>query len=313
MKKILLTMGMPVFNEEKYIGEAIESLLAQTYKDFILIISDNASTDRTPQICQYYAKKDKRIVYIRHNENKGSLFNFRYVLEQANTPFFMWCSGHDKWHPSFVEKLLPELKKDDVLLSYPEMRKINIDGTPGEIYKNDFTTVNINNAIERYLYIIRGIDSANIIYGIWRTQALKNCDFDLETFAPDRVILAQTAIEGKFKQYPEPLFFLRERKKYIDYSERVREAFTSVTGQSIENKNIFLIIASFISANKKALFRKRYSFNIITKLWLMINIVYVCLFWFCVMPVLIKILKKLFPEKIYLKIKSIRNRRNTKN
>ena len=71
MDEILLTMGMVAYNEEKYIAGAIESLLAQTYKDFLLIISDNASTDRTQQICQDYAKRDKRITYARHNENKG--------------------------------------------------------------------------------------------------------------------------------------------------------------------------------------------------------------------------------------------------
>jgi len=309
MDKILLTMGMPVYNEGKYIGETIESLLAQTYKNFILIISDNASIDQTPQICKHYAKKDKRIIYVRHKKNRGAQFNFCYVLEQAKTPFFMLCSGHDKWHPSFVEKLLPALEKEDIILSYPRTRRINIDGTMGEIYEDDYTTVNINNPIDRYLYLLRGIGKGNLMYGIWSTQALKNCNFDLKTFAPDHIILVQAAFEGKFKQHNEPLFFLRERRKDIGYRHRIREAFARLTGQSTEKMSVFLLIISFISENTKVLFRKRYSFSAVTKLWLIINIVYLCLLWFCAIPVLIVIFKKLLPEKTYFKIKSIWNRR----
>lgn len=118
----LLTMGMPVYNEEDYIGEAIVSLLSQTYKDFILIISDNASTDRTPEICKHYAAKDKRIIFVRHAQNKGGFFNFKYVLDKANTPFFMWCGGHDKWDPQFAEKLFSLIQNEDLILVYSQTR-----------------------------------------------------------------------------------------------------------------------------------------------------------------------------------------------
>ncbi|MEK6951928.1 MAG: glycosyltransferase family 2 protein, partial [Nanoarchaeota archaeon] len=73
MDEILLTMGMIAYNEDKYIEKSLDSLLAQTYKNFILIISDDGSTDRTQQICEDCVKKDKRIIYIRHNERKGSI------------------------------------------------------------------------------------------------------------------------------------------------------------------------------------------------------------------------------------------------
>jgi len=306
MDKILLTMGMPVYNEEKYIGEAIESLLAQTYKNFILIISDNASTDRTPQICRYYAKKDKRIVYVRHEKNRGSLFNFRYLLEQAKTPFFMWCSGHDKWHPYFVEKLIPALEKGDVILSYPRTKRINTEGMIGEeIYEEDCTTVDINNPRDRYLYILRIMRKVNIIYGIWRTQALKKCNFNLKTFAADHIIVAQAAFEGKFKRCNEFLFFLRERRKDFGFIHRIHGAFSRLTGESNKKISTPSFIISFISDNKKVLSRKRYSFGIATKIWFMINIAYLCLFWFCLVPAFISIFKKLFSEKNYFRIKSI--------
>ena len=174
-RSVLLTMGMPVYNEEKYVGETIESLLSQTYKDFILIISDNASTDRTPEICKHYAEKDKRIVFVRHSQNKGGFLSFKYILDRTNTQFFMSCSGHDKWDPQFVEKLLPLIQKDDLVLVYPQAREIKIDGTLGGVYQEDYTTTEIEKPADRYLYVLKNIGMCNAVYSIWETRSLKKC------------------------------------------------------------------------------------------------------------------------------------------
>ena len=99
-----VSIGMPVFNGEKFICEALDSLLAQTFTDFELIISDNASTDGTEAICGEYAAKDSRIRYVRQAENLGPAANFKYVLDVAVGEYFMWAAADDLWAPNFIDK-----------------------------------------------------------------------------------------------------------------------------------------------------------------------------------------------------------------
>lgn len=98
-----VSIGMPVYNGETYIREAIDSLLAQTFTDFELIVSDNASTDGTEAICREYAGKDARIRYVRQLENKGAMGNFKFVLDAAIGEFFMWAADDDLRHPEFLK------------------------------------------------------------------------------------------------------------------------------------------------------------------------------------------------------------------
>lgn len=102
----LLTVGMPVYNGALSLAFALDCLLAQTYKNFQIIISDNASTDETREICELYQEKDKRISYHRQEKNMGALYNFNYVLEIAESPLFMWAAHDDQWEPDFMKELV---------------------------------------------------------------------------------------------------------------------------------------------------------------------------------------------------------------
>jgi len=90
----LVSIGMPVYNEELHLEDALRSLLSQSFKDFELIISDNASTDRTGEICLTYAAKDPRVRYSRMKTNVGSIANFNHLVQLANAPYFFFASGH---------------------------------------------------------------------------------------------------------------------------------------------------------------------------------------------------------------------------
>lgn len=105
-----VTIGMPVYNGERFIREAIEALLNQTFRDFILVISDNASTDATSEICIEYAKLDARIRYLRQPENRGAAFNFRFVFDHARTEYFMWAACDDLRSGDFLESNLEFLE-----------------------------------------------------------------------------------------------------------------------------------------------------------------------------------------------------------
>lgn len=111
----LVAIGLIVYNGENYISTAIDSLLSQTFKEFDLIISDNASTDATEKICRQYAAKDKRIKYIRQDENIGAYNNFRFVREKgANSKYFMWAAHDDFWAENWLEVLIDEFKPTDL-------------------------------------------------------------------------------------------------------------------------------------------------------------------------------------------------------
>lgn len=105
-----VTIGMPVYNGSRFISEALDSLLAQTYRDFQLIISDNASTDNTELICKKYSESDSRISYVRQDKNIGMVSNFQFVLDKCNTKYFMWAAYDDLWSPNWIAELLQEVK-----------------------------------------------------------------------------------------------------------------------------------------------------------------------------------------------------------
>ena len=97
-----LSVGLPVYNGETYIGQSIESLLGQSYEDFELIISDNASTDSTADICRHYGKQDPRIRYVRQPRNIGLSPNHNFVVQQARGEYFKWAAADDLCAPTFL-------------------------------------------------------------------------------------------------------------------------------------------------------------------------------------------------------------------
>ena len=106
----LVSIGMPIYNAEEYLALAFESLLAQDYPNIELIISDNASRDRTEEICRDFLRRDPRIRYIQHRQNQGSPANFEFVAREARGEFFMWAAHDDLWHPSYVSRCLAKLQ-----------------------------------------------------------------------------------------------------------------------------------------------------------------------------------------------------------
>lgn len=110
--KPVVSIGMPVYNGERDLARALDSLLAQSFADFELIISDNASVDATGDICAAYAQLDHRVQHIRQQGNIGAAANFRYVLEAAGGEFFMWAAADDTWRPDFISANVAALREN---------------------------------------------------------------------------------------------------------------------------------------------------------------------------------------------------------
>ncbi len=126
-----LTIGMPVYNGAKYIAEAVESILAQTFRDFELIISDNASTDDTESICRAFAARDPRVTYRRNRQNVGLSANNNLLVPLARGRFFKWAPCDDVLRPEYLERCVAVLDADpNVVLVYPGTQFVDGDGAP---------------------------------------------------------------------------------------------------------------------------------------------------------------------------------------
>ena len=163
-----VSIGMPVYNGAKFIREALDSLLAQTYTDFELIISDNASTDGTEAICRDYAARDERVRYVRQPENRGGLANFQFVLDNSVGKYFMWAAADDVWESNWIQTLLPVTEKYQCL-AYGMVVAIDEYGNrmqnmaSGRVF-NFYGNKVIRRA--KYFYGQPSLGKANPIYGL---------------------------------------------------------------------------------------------------------------------------------------------------
>jgi glycosyltransferase involved in cell wall biosynthesis len=177
-KKPTVSIGMPVYNGAKYIKEALDSLLAQTYTDFELIISDNASTDSTQAICEEYASKDNRIRYIRQNENIGAVKNFQFVLDESVGEYFMWAAHDDLWGKSFIDNALNLLLEDsNIGFVFPSFQLVSINKNlfiPFE--SNIFNFLKNKDAHTRILgfaNLHHESHKCNLVYSMFRKNIIK--------------------------------------------------------------------------------------------------------------------------------------------
>src|SRR5262245_65331393 len=121
MGEPLVSIGLPVYNSERFVAKSIETLLAQTFEDFRIVISDNASTDRTGAICREYAARDPRIEYQRNQTNIGMAANYNLTFGLSRSKYFRWGPADDFCAPELLEEHLRVLESDpSIALVYPQ-------------------------------------------------------------------------------------------------------------------------------------------------------------------------------------------------
>lgn len=240
-----VSIGMPVYNGEKFIRKTLDSLLAQTFTDFELIISDNASTDSTQEICKEYAIKDSRIRYIRQSENKGGLFNFNFVLHQACGKYFMWAAHDDFWDSECVEKYVDILDiHHDVDLVFCNYNVYN--HVLGKVTKRAFVcpSMMVN---KRNRLIARLINPCpSLLYGMHRTSRLQRVELKHFDFY-DIYLSYVVAVHGK-------IFVLSDFLYYAGIKTIRRNPY-SLTGSRMSYKRFYIESIKLI-LNNFALFDK---------------------------------------------------------
>ena len=204
-----VTIGMPVFNGERFIEEALESLLEQTFGDFEIVISDNASTDATEAICRSFVARDERVHYHRNRENIGAAPNFNRVLTYARGPYFKWMAHDDVCCPDFLLRCVEVLDRDPaVVLSYPSALDIDEDGRVMGPCDQD-ADFGADRAHERFRNVMRTSHAYTAIFGLVRVDALRH--IPLRSYpAADTVRLAELALHGRLHRVREELFLHRE-------------------------------------------------------------------------------------------------------
>jgi glycosyltransferase involved in cell wall biosynthesis len=220
-----VTIGMPVYNGEQYIREAIEDFLNQTYGDFELIITDNCSTDGTWEICQQYAAKDSRIRLHQHDENIGANRNFNSIVPMARGRYFKWAAHDDRVALTYLDKCVQLLDQDtyvvlansytqlidkdgQVFHDWPDSERIIYDS--GDVVflgvdSND-RKIQSSNPVDRFFATVVQTNWNHDIFGLIRLTELKKIPLLENYYGTDLRILADLSLRGRYAIVPAALF-----------------------------------------------------------------------------------------------------------
>jgi glycosyltransferase involved in cell wall biosynthesis len=207
-----VTIGMPVYNGAKYIEQALDSILAQTYTDFELLISDNASTDATEAICRRYAEADSRVRYSRNAKNLGAAANYNRVIHLARGRYFRHAAHDDLLAPTNIERCVDVLDRyPDVVLAYPRMVMIDAAGekTGTREHSLELEDARPSARFAKYARLCDDGSMCDPVFGLFRTGALRETNLLGAYIAADMILLGEMALRGRIVEVPEYLFFER--------------------------------------------------------------------------------------------------------
>jgi hypothetical protein len=224
-----VSIGLPVYNGQAYVRAAIESILAQTFTDFELVICDNASTDQTPAICQAFAAADPRIRYHRSETNLGASPNFNRAFQLSRSEYFKWAAADDLIEPEFLHRCVAVLDADgSAVLCHTRPGIIDAEGKvlrfggAGQVATlPDGSRLTQSGVMD----LRRPLDSRDVAarvlllltqtqwcfegFGLIRADALRRTPLHIGVYGSDKVLLMALALQGRFAEIPQPLFLRR--------------------------------------------------------------------------------------------------------
>lgn len=220
-----ITVGLPVYNGQKYLEAAIESHLAQSFGDFELVISDNGSTDATGEICSRYARQDARVKYLRSPSNRGILWNHRRVLEPVDpsTPYFRWAGADDILEPGLLAAMVEVLDtRPEIEAVMPATKNIDEEGT---VIRTMERSLNLESpdVFERARQILLANYQHVIAYGLLRAPSLRCMRTGPHYIGWDPVFIWELALRGPVFQLFEPALLRRFHRGSISRVKTVKE------------------------------------------------------------------------------------------
>lgn len=208
----VVSIGLPVYNGQRHLEETLESIVAQTFPDFELIISDNASTDATREICEHFAARDPRVRYYRNDVNLGAAKNYNRVFELARGKYFKWNGHDDPLAPEFLERCVAALERDDtVVLAYGRGCAIGEDGRPVKPSFLAAARLRPRPGLAspdpkiRFLACVAAPAGHPVgpIFGVIRSEVLRRTPLLGAFISHDLPLLAELALHGRFVQLPD--------------------------------------------------------------------------------------------------------------
>jgi glycosyltransferase involved in cell wall biosynthesis len=229
----LVSVGIPLYNAQRYLREALDSLVAQDYEAIELIISDNGSTDDTPVICREYAARDPRIHYERADHNRGAVWNFNRVFSRARGEYFMWAAFDDLREPSYVRRCVEMLAaQPSAVLCCTEVRFIDEAGC---ITEPDPRMRLAHPLGESRAARVRALASANFwvdIYGLIRSTALSSTRLAQPVWGFDVLLLLELCLRGDVLLVPETLF------SYRTFADKTQDDLAAGLAASVSDDRI---------------------------------------------------------------------------
>lgn len=211
-----LVIGIPLYRGGTHFREALESILGQDFRDLRVVVTDDGGDSAGNEIVSEYLRLDSRLHYVRNERRLGMIFNWRKAFEQAralypDAPYFAWGSDHDVWHPHWASALIEELDSDpSAVLAYPRNLGIDAGGRPllpGA--KAGFQTAGVVSSWRRLRMAVADMAAGNMVYGLFRADALAACGIYPAVLLPDRLLLAKLALHGAFREVPRTLWYRR--------------------------------------------------------------------------------------------------------
>jgi glycosyltransferase involved in cell wall biosynthesis len=214
MKLPMVSIGMPVYNGEKYIAQAIESFLEQEFSDFELIIADNASTDETAQICAEYAQTDHRIRYYRHSHNRGAGPNFNFTFEMARGRYFKWAAHDDFCAPHYLSRCVEVLQRDrQVVLCTTGIVWVDTENRFLRSYDGNLDEADSPRVGRRFRQLSALSHGCFDIFGLIRSEVLARTPRIASFIGSDRALLVELGLYGRIHRIGEELFFSRDHQQ----------------------------------------------------------------------------------------------------
>lgn len=228
-KQPLVTIGMPLFNEEQFLQSALLSMLEQNYENIEIIISDNCSTDKTVEICKNFTQQYSHLSIYQTDRNIGSLANFIRVLEMAQGQYFLWAAGHDLWSKNYISECVNALEAhDNATIAFGTPSWINANGLPFNRQPSWFDTRSMS-SVERFYTVFWG--SMNPILGVIRRESLLKTPI-INTVGSDLIMLSNLALLGEFIHVPECSWCRREFRLEATHSDKINRYKTAEQGFS---------------------------------------------------------------------------------
>lgn len=225
---VKVSLGLPVYNGENYVSQAIESVLNQTHGNLELVISDNASTDGTQDICRAYAAQDDRIKYIRQNENLGASRNYNETFHCSTGTFFKWIAHDDSIEPAYIEKCLAgfDAAPPSAVVCHARTNLIHADGSFYARYADGTLIENSIDAAtphERMVMLIQNMYLCTWVFGLMKRSALEKTRLIDSFVSSDLVLCLELALMGELVRVPDYL----ENRRCHDESSRKRNRSAS--------------------------------------------------------------------------------------